>query len=861
MPSAPLRLRCEFVSDPVGISATRPRLSWWVNDPRPAELQSAYEILAASNIALLDEDEGDLWRSGRVEGYSSANVKYGGAHLCSQQRVWWKVRTFDSDGLGSSWSDAAYFEIGLLEANDWQAHWIASPLRGSRSQGVPVAALRREFLLTQAVASARLYVAALGSYRVEINGRHVPRSEAATAWVDYDQRVLYQSYDVTSMLLQEPNAIGVLLADGYYSGEVLGYGREHYGSRPQLKLHLDITFVNGEHFTLSSDHQWHWRSSWVIGCELQAGEHIDARQFIPAWSRAGLDECQWAPVDVLPENELSLIAQNYAPFTVQQVLRPQQMPKKYQRPGHTSLVYDFGDQLYGRVNIDLEGSVSDDLTITYSLDELFEDTTTDTYTSSGGTQRETFGSVFSVHQFRFIRVNYCAQETTIGEVTAHRLWLPQRSGLSLRSDHPTLNQLFAVIDNSIQAVSTSVPLAGIAPAEHLPDASYGSTWVRFAARHSRAHALIAKWLDDLVVAGETGQESGYVPNIQRARQSVPIDEMAHFESIVGAAWALYRHQGDIQTLECCYAQIRVAALSYRHALEGLVRQPCNTRLYGEDGTSSLVATATLYGAFRTAGRIAGVLGNLGDRDLIETLAADIKRAFRRRFITQDGHLAADNQSAYVAAIYHKLLEHEEQQSAEQLLVELLKSGSYHCDVAPVVMHGLLPVLTSAGRLDMAYMVLLQTSEPSWMAAVNQGACHVGQHIGHADIAHVGLLEWLMGSLVGLTLQDDYSPDHNGYRSVRVRPMPPLGHQFLAGAPVQFIEASLETMQGNYDVKWWIHESYFELELLVPNGCTALVTMPDDIQQTVRSGHHRFIMDFDVGGDGVPTLLDTAASNL
>ena len=145
MPSAPLRLRCEFVNNPLGVSAAKPRLSWWVDDPRPAELQTAFEILASSSPALLDAGEADLWRSGRVESNLSAHVDYRGKHLDSKQRVWWKVRSFDSDGLGSPWSEAAFFEMGLLEPADWHGGWIAAPLYGSRSRGVQAVALRRDF--------------------------------------------------------------------------------------------------------------------------------------------------------------------------------------------------------------------------------------------------------------------------------------------------------------------------------------------------------------------------------------------------------------------------------------------------------------------------------------------------------------------------------------------------------------------------------------------------------------------------------------------------------------------------------------------------------------------------------------------
>ena len=118
MLGAPFRLRCEYLSNPLGIDATRPRLSWWVDDDRPAEIQTGYHVLAASNAQLLADDNGDLWDTGRVESQQTLNIEYRGSPLSSSQRVWWKVRSFDSDGLPSGWSEPAFFELGLLSADD-----------------------------------------------------------------------------------------------------------------------------------------------------------------------------------------------------------------------------------------------------------------------------------------------------------------------------------------------------------------------------------------------------------------------------------------------------------------------------------------------------------------------------------------------------------------------------------------------------------------------------------------------------------------------------------------------------------------------------------------------------------------------
>ena len=200
MPGAPKRLRCEYLDSPIGIDERQPRLSWWLDDERPAEVQTAYHMIAARRPESLEADSGDLWDSGRVESSSTCQIPYGGRPLTSRQRVWWKVRAFDSDGIGSPWSRATYFEAGLLDREDWRARWIGAALMGGKRTPAQVPALRRSFEVTRPILSARLYITALGVYDVEINGTRAIDVELAPGWTDYHKRVYYQTFDVTRLL-------------------------------------------------------------------------------------------------------------------------------------------------------------------------------------------------------------------------------------------------------------------------------------------------------------------------------------------------------------------------------------------------------------------------------------------------------------------------------------------------------------------------------------------------------------------------------------------------------------------------------------------------------------------------------------
>lgn len=856
MPSAPLRLRCELVINPLGVT-NHPHLSWWISDARPAEIQSAYEIIAATTAVKLQNDEGDLWQSGRVESSETAHVIYQGLPLASGQRVWWKVRTFDSDGISSPWSELSHFEMGLLDDADWRARWIATPLFGSRSHGVHVAALRREISVAADLVRARIYIAALGDYRLSVNGQVVRETVCSAVWCNYEQQHYYQTLDLKEMLTQGDNVLGVLLADGYFAGHIPGAGRSVYGDRPKLRAMLVLEYKSGHQTVIGTDYMWRWRPSWILSAEINAGEHVDARQHDPSWDTTKYLDRGWFNVDVVEDIESRAKSQPYPAIGIHQALRATKSECNDDRDRHIAS-YDFGQQIVGRIRVDLNCAQSDEIVVRYSVDEKFSETTRDTFTSLGESG-EVFETTFALHTYRYVQIETTGILTEILDVHALRVGHSDLLSMTLRSDHATLNRLFEALENNLKAVSFSVPMAGVAQAQRLPHIGIATTWVPFLAQQSGARGIVTKWLDDMKLSSHLAdQTSAFSPAVLSPRVTQSEDDYTHFEYLANVLWACYRYQNDRNVLQECYAEIRVAALGYRHRYPKLLRESSSTALYGEGVTAGLVATCTLFGALRIAGRIAGVLGYLGDYERIEGLAEDVRQAFKRRYLSNDGHLQGDTQSVYVAALYHNLLDDHEKKIAQTRLIELVQNTNYHADVVPAVVHGLLPCITTAGRLDLAYMILLQTSQPSWMANILEGNSLLTREVGQFGVAEIGLLEWLQESLIGISLGDDYSVDKNGYRSVRIYPKPPLGAQFLAGAPIEFVEARIETLQGRFEIKWYINGETFELDLRIPPSCCADVIMPDGISQKVQSGAHHFVMDFSMGGDGIPTLLDMAS---
>jgi alpha-L-rhamnosidase len=130
-------LRCEYRENPLGIDAAQPRLSWVLESNQRAEKQMAYRILVAASSESLAQNRGDLWDSGKVNSDQTIHVEYAGKPLASRMQCFWKIQVWDKAGEASAWSKPALWTMGLLNASDWDAKWIADATATKRELATP----------------------------------------------------------------------------------------------------------------------------------------------------------------------------------------------------------------------------------------------------------------------------------------------------------------------------------------------------------------------------------------------------------------------------------------------------------------------------------------------------------------------------------------------------------------------------------------------------------------------------------------------------------------------------------------------------------------------------------------------------
>ncbi|MCB0008579.1 MAG: family 78 glycoside hydrolase catalytic domain [Anaerolineales bacterium] len=412
------RLKIEHLRETLGVGVPSPRLSWQVKTEAQNWQQVAYEIIRPGRNGPMHES------SGRIESGQSRFVPWPFEPLVSRQRISLKVRVWGNDGSESAWSDPLRVEMGLLAPDDWSAQFITPAWAEDTSQANPAPYLRHEFSLRDTPVSARLYITALGVYEAEINGRRVGDQLLAPGWTVYDKRLRYQTFDVTEVLSAGTNAIGAIVADGWYRGRFgfAGGRRNIWGDRLALLAQLEVTYADGSSERIITDGSWQATTGPIQMACLYDGERYDARLEQPGWSKPGFAAASWSAVASIEQDLSVLIAPPGPPVRRQETLAPVTIS---QSPAGKTLI-DFGQNLVGWLRIRVQREAGQTITLRHA--EVLENEelgtrplriaeATDTYTLRGDGV-EVWEPRFTFHGFRYAEISGWPGELKADDIEA-----------------------------------------------------------------------------------------------------------------------------------------------------------------------------------------------------------------------------------------------------------------------------------------------------------------------------------------------------------------------------------------------------------------------------------------------------------
>ena len=493
-------LLCENRLDPIGLDTKQPRFSWQLASPKRGTMQTAYEIMLG-RTALLKSNE-LVWSPGKKDADSSVLVAYGGTPLQAGQRYYWQVRVWDGTGKASAWSKPAYFQMALMDSTAWKASWIEPGYREDSAMR-PSPLMRKQFTTAKKIQSATAYITAHGLYEAQLNGKRIGDAYLTPGWTSYNKRLQYQVYDVTGMVNQGMNAIGVSLSNGWYRGNLVWSGnRNLYGKDIALLFQLELVYTDGTRESIVSDGSWKSATGSIRFAEIYHGETIDNNLEKRGWASAGYNDQDWAPVKVASHPKSTLVATYNEPVKKQESFKPIRV---FITPAGEQ-VLDFGQNLVGWVTTKVKGKQGDKIILSHAevldkkgnfyIENLRAAKAQDTFVLSGQGE-ETFEPHFTWHGFRFVKVEGYPGKLDPADFTAAALYSDMKQTGSFTSSNPAINQLQHNIEWGLKGNFLDVPTDCPQRDERLGWTGDAQVFSRTATYLRDAHNFFAKWMKDV----------------------------------------------------------------------------------------------------------------------------------------------------------------------------------------------------------------------------------------------------------------------------------------------------------------------------------------------------------------------------
>ncbi len=841
-------LRFEHVRETLGIGVDRPRLSWTVKTAAQAWRQIAYEIECS------EEDGRPTRQTGKVASDQSVLVAWTFEPLQSRERLAVRVRVWGKDGQVSEWSQPVSVEAGLLQPGDWTARFVTPAWVEDITHPNPAPYLRREFDLRPGIKSARLYVTALGLYELTLNGAVVGDHVLAPGWTSYDKRLRYQTFDLSGLLREGRNAIGAILADGWYRGR-LGFGggrRNGWGEHLALLAQLEIHYNDGSTERILTDEAWRAATGPILLAGIYEGETYDARLEFQGWSLPGFDDGQWTPIRPLEQDFSVLFAPVGPPVRRIESVAPQTV---ISTPSGKTIL-DFGQNLVGRLSLTVQGFAGQTITLRHA--EVLENgelcvrplrfaEATDRYTLRGG-GIETWEPRFTFHGFRYVEVEGWPGQLNLNDFRAVVLHSDmERTGWFECSD-PLLNRLHENVVWGMRGNFLDVPTDCPQRDERLGWTGDLEVFSPTASFLYDASGFLESWLADL--AAEQKKSGGIVPPVVPNVMGRAFGAAAWADAATVVPWVLYQRFGDVGILEKQFESM-AAWVDYIASVAGEQRLWDRGFQFGDwlDPTAppdkpgqartdkAIVATAYFAYSAGLVGKAAEVLGKEAEKKKYLALAAEVRNAFTREYVTPAGRMISDAETAYALAIAFQLLATPEQIShAGDRLAELVRDSGYHIRTGFVGTPLICDALCSTDHYLAAFRLLMQRECPSWLYPVTMGATTIwerwdsmlpdgsvnpGEMTSFNHYALGAVADWLHRTVGGL------APAEPGYRCLAIHPRP--GGK-LAHALTRHL-----TPYGMAECAWKIEAGKIELDVVIPPNTTALVTLPGGDGKPVEVG--------------------------
>lgn len=736
--------------------------------------------------------------------------------------------------------------------------------------------MRKSVNVAKAVKRARLYATARGAYWFYINGQRVGDGYLNPGWTDFRHRIMYNTYDVTQMLRQGNNALGIELGHGWFCDDFGWAGAmwgDQYGYKPSALAMIKVEYTDGTNETFVTDNTWKvYNGGPLYVNNLYHGVIYDARREVDGWKEPGFNDAAWEKVAILPPPPASTEIQGYVGLEIKNNITL--TAKKMTRIGNR-FIYDMGQNFAGVPRLkNMKGRKGQTITIHFAemlypetvpenprapltrehyernkgqmyMDNYRSAISTDYYTFRGAPEGETFEPPFTQHGYRYVSIDGLDEPLPLEDVEGIVLESVGEQISRYETSNADINQLFNNIvwgqRGNFLAVPTDCPQRD----ERLGWTGDANVFCRTSTYNMMTGPFFNRWFYTLRdQKSENGDVGGYYPFMGGTKEGAP---RSGFERGCGwsdvtitVPWEMYQQYGDLGFVERHYGAMK----DYMKFLESQAKDYIYPdAFYWGDWLApmptniSMLSTAYFGYDARLMREMAKALGKTDDAVYYDKLYRNISRAFCNYFFDSEGYTIEgnhegtprmDTQTSYLLPLAFLELPEDLQQKAVKHLLEAIKRSNYHLQTGFLGTPLLCNVLSNFGHNDIAYRLYTQTEYPSWLFPVKQGATTMWERWnsytikeGFGDVgmnsfnhyAYGAIEEWIMSHNLGIQ-RDENRP---GYKHILMQPK--IDDTF------SFVKGGFRSVYGDISSAWEIRPSGTEIEFTIPANTTATFTLP------------------------------------
>ncbi|MGB5820663.1 MAG: glycoside hydrolase family 78 protein [Saonia sp.] len=853
----PIKLVCEYLPNPMGMDIPNPRLSWQIKADTILNgiHQKEYRIQVSKESLNFNDP---VWDS-KIHSNRSLHIEYKGEELLPKTRYYWRVKVWDNHERESKWSEVNYWETGLMDTKLWKAKWIGPDLEENTRIDNPSPLLLKQFHLEKEIKKARLYITSKGLYLSTLNGIPITDEIFTPGFTSYDKRLQYRVYDVGNLLGKGGNSAGVMLGDGWYRGRFVGENKRNiYGEYLALLYQLEIEFIDGEKIIVVSDNSWKSTTGPIRMSNIYDGETYNANYEIEGWNLPGFNNSKWQNVITPPYAKNNIVPSVGIPVKRIEELRP---IKKIRTPKN-ELVFDFGQNMAGRIKIKLKGNKGDTITILHAevldkegnfyMDNLRSAKQKVVYIFKNN-KEILYEPYFTFQGFRYVKIEDFKGVIDKADISAVVIHSDMEETGYFKCSDSLINKLQRNIKWSQKGNFLDVPTDCPQRDERMGWTGDAQAFASTSIFNYNTAAFYTKWLLDLEVDQfENGSVPLVIPDVTKR-----IGATGWGDVVTILPYTMYLKYGDKRILEKQYDNMK-AWVNYLKSLAGenhIVNNGFNIGdwLYFtppgnwnvKPGFTGFDFISTSFFAYSTTilKEVALILEKHEEVKLHEQMLQQIKDEFQKEFMTPSGRLGPHSQTAYTLALYFNLVPDDMKVNALNYLVENIEGRNHHLSTGFLGTPYLCHVLSENGRTDIAYRLLFQKKYPSWLYPVTKGATTIWERwdgikpdgsfqtsvmnsFNHYAYGAIG--DWMYSTITGIK-SDLKNP---GYKHIIIQPEP--------GPQLSYAAASYESMYGRIESQWKVEKETFYLSVTVPPNTEATVILPDGKEKhEIGSGRYQF----------------------